>query len=504
MNNKKLTPTFVIGLVICAILVVWGLIGPASFEAAANGANTFIGLNFSWWYAAIMSSFVIFIVWLGFISPYKNIKLGRDDEEPEYPFLTWFAMLFSAGMGIGLVFWGTAEPLNYFVAPIGGIEPGSPAAATFAMMKSFMHWGLHPWANYSVLALALAYFWFRKGEPALVSPIFKPLVGEKLVKGWFGTLVDVLAVFATVAGVATSLGLGAYQINSGFNMLFGVPENNVTLVIIIVVVTCMFMASAISGLDKGITLLSNTNVVLCGIIALACLIVGPTRDMLNTFVEGTGYYVQNIISHGFAVGAYQDGDWFRGWTIFYWGWWIAWAPFTGTFVARISRGRTIKQFCAGVMLVPALVSMLWFSIFGVLGMNCGLDVATEAIQNTSTALFVVLQHYPMGKIISFVVCILLVTFFVTSADSATFVLGMLTTGGDQNPPASRKVVWGVIQSLTAMALMLFTSNGLNMLQTMSIVGALPFSFVMLGTMVSMTKTCGADLRESLAAVKKTV
>lgn len=487
MQNKKLSPTFIISLVICGIIVVWGLFLPQSFEAAANAASSFITTNFSWWYALIMTAFVVFIGWIGFFSKWKDVKLGPDDCKPEYSLFTWFAMLFSAGMGIGLVFWGVAEPLNFWMAPIGGMEPGSAAAAEFAMQKSFLHWGLHPWANYSVLALGLAYMMFRKNKPSLVSSIFIPLIGEEKVKGPIGITIDVLAIFATVAGVATSLGLGAYQINSGLNKLFGIPENNTVLIIIVAVVTAMFMASAISGLDKGIAFLSNTNVVLCIILALCCMVIGPTKDIFNTLIEGTGVYLQNIIHDTFAVGAYADSSWYGGWTIFYWGWWIAWAPFSGIFIARISKGRTIKEFCAGVMLVPAIVSMIWFSVFGQLGMNTGMDVAAEAIKNTSTALFVVLEQYPMGAAISMVVVVLLCTFFVTSADSATFVLGMLSSYGDLNPTTKRKVIWGLIQSLTALALMLFTANGLNMLQTMSIVGALPFSFVMAGIMVATVK-----------------
>lgn len=487
MEKKKLTKTFVIGLIVCGILVVWGLVHGSSFEAAANAAQSFITTNLSWWYALTMTAFVVFVVWLGFFSKWKNVRLGPDDSKPEYSTITWFAMLFSAGMGIGLVFWGVAEPLNFWVNPISGIEPGSAEASMFAMRKAFLHWGLHPWANYSVLALALAYMIFRKGKPILVSSIFIPLVGEEKVKGAFGITVDVLAIFATVAGVATSLGLGAYQINSGLNKLFGIPENNTVLIIIIVVVTCCFMASAISGLDKGIAFLSNTNVVLCCLVALACMLIGPTKDMLNTLIEGIGVYIQNLPYDTLAVGAYADSGWYGGWTIFYWGWWIAWAPFSGIFIARISKGRTIKEFCAGVLLVPALVSMIWFSVFGTLGMSTGLEVATEAIQNTSTALFVVLEHFPFGAIISLVVIVLLCTFFITSADSATFVLGMLSTNGNLNPSTKIKVVWGVIQAGTALALMLFTSNGLNMLQTMSIVGALPFSLVMVGIMVATVK-----------------
>lgn len=489
--------TFIVSLIVVGVIVIWGLALPQNFETVATAANGFLTNNFGWFYAATMSSFVIFAIWLGFFSKYKDIRLGPDDSKPEYSTISWFAMLFSAGMGIGLVFWGVAEPLNFWMAPIEGMEAGSPEAASFAITKAFLHWGLHPWANYAVLALALAYFQFRKNKPGLISSIFIPLLGEERVRGPIGKTIDILAIFATVAGVATSLGLGAMQINSGLNFVFGIPENNIVLIAIVVIVTIMFLASAISGLDKGIKFLSNTNVLLCVLIAVFCMFIGPTRQILNTLIEGIGNYIQDLPHNAFAVGAYSDSDWYGGWTIFYWAWWIAWAPFTGTFIARISKGRTIKEFIMGVTLVPALVSFVWFAIFGVLGMNTGTEVASEAIQNTSTALFVVLREYPMGAIISVLVVILLCTFFVTSADSATFVLGMFSSYGNLNPTTRIKIVWGVLQSLLALALLLGSENGLKMLQTISLVAAFPFAFIMIGTMVSTVKVLKAERREKL-------
>lgn len=279
--------------------------------------------------------------------------------------------------------------------------------------------------------------------------------------------------------------------------MFDIPENNTVLVIIVVLVTIMFMISAITGLDKGIKILSNVNVALCTIIAIGCLLIGPTRQIFNTLIEGLGNYVQDFAHNAMAVGAHGDSEWYGGWTIFYWAWWIAWAPFTGTFIARISRGRTIKEFISGVILAPAAASFVWFAIFGTMGMNTGTEVAGEAIQNTSTALFVVLREYPMGSIISMLIVILLCTFFVTSADSATFVLGMLSSHGDLNPTTQRKVIWGVLQSLLALVLLLGSVNGLQMLQTISIVAAFPFAFVMIGTMVNTTKMLKAERREKL-------
>ncbi|MFZ5969511.1 MAG: glycine betaine uptake BCCT transporter [Bacillota bacterium] len=486
---EKKNNVFMISLVVVALIVAWGLLAPANFESAANASFNFLVGNFGWFYLISMFSFVLFCIWIA-LSKYGHIKLGPDDSKPEYSYFSWFAMLFSAGMGIGLVFWGIAEPLNHYVAPLG-MEGGTIAAADFAMKKSFFHWGLHPWANYSVLALALAYMQFRKNKPGLISSIFIPLLGEERVKGPIGQTVDILAVFATVAGVATSLGLGTLQINSGLNYLFGLPENTAVQVGIVAVVTVMFMMSAVTGLDKGIKFLSNLNLSIAGILTVLAFLIGPTVMIINALTNATGMYFGDFIRDSFMIEVFGDSQWFGWWTIFYWAWWIAWAPFVGTFIARISKGRTIREFVVGVLLVPAFGSFLWFAVFGTMGINLGMEVAAEAIKSTPTAFFVVMSHYPMGSIISFVAVILLVTFFVTSADSATFVLGMMTSDGDLNPTTQKKVIWGVIQSLLALALMI--AGGLGMLQTASIAAAFPFAFVMLFGMVSLVKALKTEV-----------
>jgi len=475
----------IISLIVTLAIVAWGLLLPANFESAANFAFNYINTNFGWFYIITMFSFVVFAIWIAF-SKYGKIKLGPDDSKPEYSLISWFAMLFSAGMGIGLVFWGVAEPLNHFVNPID-VASGSVAAADFAIRKSFFHWGLHPWANYCVLALALAYMQFRKGKAGLISSIFIPLLGEERVNGPIGKAIDILAVFATVAGVATSLGLGTLQINSGLNFMFGVPETDFVKIVIVAVVTVLFLISAVTGLDKGIKFLSNLNVSIAGILLVLTILVGPTLLIINTFTDGIGAYLGGFLRDSFRINPFGDSSWYGGWTIFYWAWWIAWAPFVGTFIARISRGRTIKEFVGGVLLAPTLASFIWFAVFGATGINQGLAVAQNAIQSTSTALFVVMQQYPLGALISYVAIFLLATFFITSADSATFVLGMLSSHGTLNPSTARKVVWGFIQSALALALMLGTSNGLQMLQTASIVAAFPFAFIMIFSMVSLVK-----------------
>lgn len=488
--QKKSNQVFIISLAVLALIVIWGIALPTSFESAANASFSFLVGNFGWFYMISMSSFVVFSIWIA-ASKYGAIKLGPDDSTPDYSFGSWFAMLFSAGMGIGLVFWGVAEPMNHFVNPMA-LEGGTAAAADFAIRKSFFHWGLHPWANYSVFAMALAYMQFRKNKPGLASSIFIPLFGEERVAGPLGKTIDVIAIFATVAGVATSLGLGALQINSGLNYLFGLPENNFIIFVIVAIVTFLFMLSAVTGLDKGIKFLSNLNVAIATVLVFAAMLIGPTLLILNTFTNGLGLYLQDLVRDSFQINPYGNNEWYGWWTIFYWAWWIAWAPFVGTFIARISRGRTIREFVAGVIMAPTLASFLWFAVFGSIGINTGLEVATEAITSTSTAFFVVMNEYPMGSIISFVAVCLLCTFFVTSADSATFVLGMMSSNGNLNPSTKRKLTWGVIQSGLALVLMFASANGLGMLQTASIVAAFPFAFVMLFGMASLIKALQSE------------
>lgn len=487
MKGKKHNPVFLIAVTLTLFICIWGIVFPSSFTVAANGSMDFLTVNFGWLYCLAMTLFVVFCIWIGFFSKYKNMRLGPDDSKPEYSNLAWFSMLFSAGMGVGLVFWGVAEPLNFFVSPINGITPGSGEAMKFAFSKAFLHWGIHPWANYAVLALALAFMQFRKGKPALISSVFIPLIGEKRVNGWMGKTVDILALFATAGGVATSLGLGVLQINSGLNFLFKIPETRLVQLILIVILAVIYIATAITGIDKGISFVSNLNVKIAVAVMVVLIVVGPTVPILNNLMEGTGAYLSSIISNTFAVGAFGDSAWYRSWTIFYWAWWISWAPFTGSFIARISRGRTISEFIKGVLLLPAGFSLIWFSVFGTLGMRLDFQVAKEAISSTSTALFTVLKHYPLGVLISVVIFVLICTFFITSANSATYVLGMYSEEGTLSPTNRSKIVWGVLMAALAAAMMMASSDGLSMLQILSIVAAFPFTFIMLAAIPALLK-----------------
>ncbi|MBA2174325.1 BCCT family transporter [Halobacillus locisalis] len=502
---NQVTKVFYISVVAAALFIIWGVI-PKEVLGSANLSNVttliqgFLTDKFGWFYLLSATGFLIFAIYLVF-SKYGKLKLGKPDDKPEYPYITWFAMLFSAGMGIGLVFWGAAEPLSHFhTPPIPGMEPTSEEAAQSSMKYSFFHWGFHPWAIYAVLALALAYFKFRKDAPGVISAALTPVLGEERVKGPIGTLVDSIAVFATIFGVATSLGLGALQISSGLAFTIDGLQDTFTLqLIIIVVVTILFMISAMTGLNKGIKYLSNTNVVLALLLMVFLLFAGPTNFIMDYFTTSFGSYIRDLPYMSFRMTPFaEDNSWVQGWTIFYWAWWISWAPFVGTFIARVSRGRTIREFILGVLLVPTVFGALWFSVFGGTtifleyfnGININADMSELG---TEVALFSMLEHVPLGGVMSVIGLLLISTFFITSADSATFVLGMQTTNGSLNPKNQVKFTWGVIQAGAA-AVLLWT-GGLGALQTAAIIAAFPFTFIMILICFSLYKQFSEDAKK---------
>ncbi|MCK9444669.1 MAG: BCCT family transporter [Tissierellaceae bacterium] len=493
-RKDKNNVVFYVSLILSIAIVLWGIVAQENFSSFANFLLNFLTNNFGWSYLISMFIFVVFALVLAF-SKYGNIRLGSDDSRPEYSTTSWFGMLFGAGMGIGLVFWGVAEPISHFVSPAPGIEAGTIEAANFAMKSSFMHWGFHPWANYSIIGLALAYFQFRKNKPGLISSIFIPLLGEEGVRGPIGKIIDILAVFATVAGVATSLGLGTLQINSGLNYLFNIPETKMVQILIIVVITILYIWTAVSGIDKGIKLLGDINLILAFGLLVLTIVLGPTLKFINSFTNGLGLYINEFVSSSLHIEAFGDNSWLNSWTIFYWAWWIAWAPFVGTFIARISKGRTIREFIAGVILAPAVVSIIWFAAFGTMGLNLldsiGLEGLASAAEVPSTALFQVFNYYPLSTVLSLITVVLLCTFFVTSANSATFVLGMLTSHGDLNPSNKKQFIWGIVQALLATSLLL--AGGLEALQTASVAAAFPFIFVMLVSIVSLGKALKEEI-----------
>jgi len=479
---------FLISVLIVLAFVAWGAVSPQGLAAMANHLLAFTTDKFGWFYLLVTFAFLVFILYLAF-SKYGRIRLGGDEEKPEYSNISWFAMLFSAGMGIGLVFWGVAEPIEHYANPPQGTEPYTPDSAKTALRYSFFHWGLHPWAIYSVIGLALAYFQFRMGRTGLISQTFVPLLGERRVAGPAGKIIDVLAIIATVFGVATSLGLGALQINGGLSRLTPLPNQAWVQITIIAAVTCLYLFSAMTGLERGIKLLSNANLAVAALILLLTLLLGPAFFIFDLLTTTLGGYLQNLVQMSLRLTPFEGGAWIRSWTLFYWAWWIAWAPFVGMFIARVSRGRTIREFVLGVLLIPSLFSFLWFSVFGGTALHMeifgNLGIAEAVKRDMTSALFVTLEHLPMGVILAALATVLILTFFITSADSATFVLGMLSSGGRLNPPGGVKLVWGLLQSSIAVVLLL--SGGLQGLQTASIVSALPFALVMVAICFSLVR-----------------
>lgn len=494
-RGKKLSPVFIYSIIVAAIVVIIGAIWPEQFGEITNNIKLWITDKLGWYYLILTTVMVFFCIFLIF-SPIGKLKLGKPNDKPEFNTISWFAMLFSAGMGIGLVFYGAAEPMGDFIEPPNA-EPGSAEAYTEALRASFFHWGFHAWAIYGVVALALAYAQFRKGEVGLISRTLRPILGDK-VESPIGTIIDVLAVFATFVGVAVSLGMGALQINGGLNYLFGIPNNVWVQSIIIIVVTVLFLMSAWSGLSKGIQYLSNLNIGLGTILMFAILIIGPTVLILNLMTSATGSLLNTFLFNAFdtAVLNPDKHEWMTDWTFYYWGWWLSWSPFVGIFIARVSKGRSIREFVSGVLLVPALVSIVWFSVFGVLGIETGKSHPEVFEMSEETQLFGVFNHLPMGMLLSIVAIVLIASFFITSADSATFVLGMQTSYGSLEPNNYIKVIWGVAQSLIAFVLLLAGggdgSEALNAIQSAAIISALPFSIIVIMMMVSFYKDANRE------------
>ena len=484
---RKGPTVFVTSLVLVLSFVGLGIVVPDQLDKVSAALHGAIIEHFGWAYLLAAFGFVLFSVYLAF-SKYGRIKLGRDNEKPQYSYFSWFSMLFAAGMGIGLIFWGVSEPLSHFANPPAYIEGGSGTAARFAMLRSFFHWGIQPWAIYIVMSLSIAYFSFRRGMAPLISNTFYPLLGDR-VFGGIGRLIDVLAVFATVFGIVTSLGLGALQINGGLSAVFGLPTNDTMTFIIIGVVTVLYMISSMTGLDTGIQILSKTNVLIAILLLAFVFVVGPTSYILNVFTATMGEYVSEFVNLSLSTNPFEGYEWTKNWTLFYWAWWISWSPFVGLFVASISRGRTIREFISGALLVPTLLTFLWFAVFGATGLdlqlNQGVDLAASAVSDVTTVLFEMFSYLPLGSVLSLIAVLLLSVFFVTSADSATFVLGMMTSNGDLNPPMSKKLTWGILQSMAAVILLM--SGGLEALQRMAIVAALPFTVVMVFMVFSLLK-----------------
>jgi choline/carnitine/betaine transport len=486
---------FVVAAALVVAFIAWGTLGTDSLSTVASTVLGGLMTGGGWAFVLAASGFVVFALWLAF-SKYGRITLGRDDEKPEFRTVSWIAMMFSAGMGIGLMFYGVGEPLAHFnTPPPGTAQPATPEALDVAMATTLFHWTLHPWAIYAVVGLAIGYGTFRRGRRQLISSTFAPLFGRRGSEGAFGRAVDILAIFATLFGSAASLGLGALQIGGGLEaggFMDSVGTN--LLVVIIVVLTIAFIASAVTGVAKGIQLLSNINMVLAALLAIIVFVGGPTVLILNLLPTMIGDYFGNLsqmAARTAATGGDATAEWLSGWTVFYWAWWISWTPFVGMFIARISRGRTIRQFISGVILIPSAVSLLWFAVFGGAAISAQRNGAPLGEQSIEGQLFGLLDTLPLGGLLGIVAMLLVAIFFVSGADAASVVMGTLTQRGTIHPSRGVVVFWGaVLGAIAAIMLLVGGNDALSGIQNITIIMAAPFMIVMVLMCVALMK----DLR----------
>ncbi|MFT5470133.1 MAG: choline/glycine/proline betaine transport protein [Verrucomicrobiales bacterium] len=490
-------------LAIVLILLIAAMVAGDSFENIASDVQSSISTSAGWFYVLAVNSFLAFAIYLAF-SRFGNIRLGTDDSKPEFSTLSWFAMLFSAGMGIGLVFFGVAEPIYHYLAPPIG-EGETVEAARQSMSTTFLHWGFHAWAIYAVVGLAVAYFAFRHNLPLSIRSTFYPLLGER-VHGICGHLIDFIAIGATLCGVATSLGLGAQQIHSGLTFLFGLTNSNEPFaiglsqnqgiqILLIGSITAVATISVVLGLRAGILRLSKLNIGAAGLLLLFVLVTGPTVFLLSSLIQNIGEYLSVLPqiatwTESFSSAANPDGEkWQNSWTVFYWGWWISWSPFVGIFIARISKGRTVRQFIGGVLLAPAVATFVWLSVFGGTALHGALSgddsVAKAVASDVPTSLFVMLQQLPAGEIACGLATLVILVFFVTSSDSASLVIDTIASGGNPDPPKWQRIFWAVLEG--AIAATLLVLGGLTALQTASIATGLPFAIVLLFMCLSLLK-----------------
>lgn len=491
----RLGVVFWISIGVAALFVIWATVFTGSLNTVTTHALDWVTSTFGWAFLVVTLGVLIFLVVLA-LSPVGNIRLGQDTDRPEFSTTAWLAMLLGAVMGIGLISYGVAEPISHLATPPHGLaEPNTSEAAVRALQYSYFDWGLHAWAIFALFGLAIAYSTYRKGRRALVSQLFTPLLGDK-VNGPIGKGIDVLAVFSTLFGTATSLGLGVLQVNNGMDRLFGMPVNSVTQVLIIVAVTVVFTASAVAGIAKGIKVLSYVSGGLAILMLVFMLLVGPTVFLANLFIESVGLWANDFFRMSLQGTAFGGLEWMQMWTFFMLAWWVSWGAFVGIFLARISRGRTIRGFIAGVLAVPSLAFFSWFAVFGGSAIHVDLnggDIAEQTAAGLSNAFFATLENFPMATVTSVVAIVLALIFFVTSADSNTYVLGSMTSNGTLNPRRSVLVLWGILTGAVAIALML--AGGLSALQNTVIVTSLPFLAIVAALAVSFWKELRADRKE---------
>ncbi|GAB1612445.1 MULTISPECIES: BCCT family transporter [Mammaliicoccus] len=489
-QSNKTTLVFWVSMSIIILITLLAGVFPSGFGKYANILYGWISNSTGWLFLIIVFVLDIFLIGLA-ITRFGRFKLGRDDEEPEFSFISWVGMLFSAGLGVGIVFWGVAEPMTHYLkSPLPNEVDGSTLeSARLAMGYTFFHWGISQWSIFAMAGLIVAFFQFRKRRNGLISTAMEPVFGEAYKKP-YRNVIDVLAIVATVMGIATSIGLGIMQIGGGLNHVFDIPNNNWTKIIITIIMTLIFLGSAASGLNKGVKWLSNSNIFICFALLVFILILGPTQFIFETFTVAIGDYITNFVQYSLRLNPYEgDNSWIQQWTVFYWAWVIAWSPFIGGFVARVSRGRTIREFVIGVLIIPPLISMSWIATFGGTAMylviNKGASIAEDVKGDYTVALFSLLSHFPLYEFTSILAIILIFLFLVTSADSTTFILSSMSDRGSITPPFKYKLVWGILIGAISVAMTL--AGGLESLQTASIVAGLPFAFILFMMIFSIMK-----------------
>lgn len=479
------------GLVLA--IIIFGTVWTETAGQVFNQVLEFITQNFGWYYVLIVFFFLIFVIWL-FFSPYGKIRLGRKDTKPEFSRFGWFSMLFAAGMGMGIIFWGVAEPIMHYMEPPKA-EPQTIESLREGMRFSFFHWGFHPWAIYIIFALGISYFHYRHQLPLAPRSLLYPILGNRIY-GWIGHVADAFCTVGTLLGVATSLGLGAMQINSGISALTDIPVNTDSQLIIIASITAVAIGSLVSGVGKGIKYLSITNLIIMFALLLFVFFAGPTLYQLNILVSTFGDYVQNIVETSLWLDIRPDSTWQNDWTLFYWGWWLSWCPFVGIFIARVSKGRTIREFIFYVLVIPTMVTFLWFAVFGGTAMHIELfqggGIASIVQENVAMSLHALLKSLPIPSITQWVAVVLVIIFFITSSDSGSLVDDMVTSGGHPNPPIAQRIFWGTAEGAAAASLLI--AGGLDALRTASISAALPQSILVVATCYSLVKALHKDYK----------
>jgi choline/carnitine/betaine transport len=491
--------TFGVAAALVLAFLAWGALDSEGMTSSTDSALTWVTGNFGWLFVLVSAGFLAFAAYLA-ATRYGNIRLGPDDSTPEFSTFSWVSMMFATGMGIGLIFWGIAEPMTHLTnPPLGDGEAGSRETARLAMEYTFFHWGFHPWGMYAVIGLAIGYFAYRKGAGNLVSGAFGPLLGER-ASGRAGRAIDVVAIFATLFGSATSLGLGALQITGGLDNVLGSGDSRWITLGVIGFLTLCFVLSAVTGIERGVQFLSNANAVAALLLVFFLFVVGPTVFIMGTFTESLGGYFTHLPTMAFRTGVFGGGDWINGWTVFYWAWWVSWTPFVGMFIARISKGRTIRQFVVYVIVVPSLVSFVWFSIMAGSAFDlqfrevADLGAVVNSDGGTERVLFETLREYPLASVTVVLAVFLIAIFFITGADSASIVMGMLSQHGKEEPMRWLIIFWGIAQG--AVASVLLWSGGLEGLQTLIIIVAGPFMLIIVAMAVSLMKSLREEPYES--------